>query len=412
MTEAALAAALVPLLPGSCAPEHRRILTTADPVPEPSAVPAVVVLGDARQGMAAALGRVRGFPHVERLRILPGPAALRVVLPGALVREHLDVLVRPKTAQTSHAQRLVLGGKAMVPTLVVRAASRPVVVAGHRPAELPALLRALVPGADLAVVRNPANPDRLAVFGFAPGGRLAAVAKVASAAQARRRLEDERRMLEGLAASDTLGRATPRVLGWSGDALVTEALHGELAPTALTPSLRKWLLACRTPEVRHVAATAVVRRVVEDARRLAPAHPLLQAAAHAALDVTGTHAVPSSVVHGDFVPWNVLLGVHGPLVYDWERGSWDGLAGWDEVYWQLKVGVVMHGWRAADLVQAVRAGLAPKDAYPEREGRALALLVLVDLAVDAVHDGKDRARSELVEAIDSVLHSGLVPSAP
>jgi len=107
---------------------------------------------------------------------------------------------------------------------------------------------------------------------------------------------------------------------------------------------------------------------------------LLHAAQTAAACLEDVRA-PVTVVHGDFVPWNIVLDNTLPRVFDWEWASLEGVPGWDAVYFPLQVGQVVERWSAPELVACVkRLADRPVHPYGGQQYRCLILLVLVHLA--------------------------------
>ena len=95
-----------------------------------------------------------------------------------------------------------------------------------------------------------------------------------------------------------------------------------------------------------------------------------------------------TIVHGDFVPWN-LRERHGAVAaFDWEYGELDGLPLIDELNHLLLVGYLFQGWaveRAYDRLLRLAAS-APLGLSPDRV-RALQLIYLLDTLLKFLNGG-------------------------
>ncbi len=116
-------------------------------------------------------------------------------------------------------------------------------------------------------------------------------------------------------------------------------------PATLTPTvvqlLQGWLMPDRLIPARAVATW--------------------QKLAAACANVTGWSAVAdrmeatpfaTTVMHGDFVPWNVRLqGTERAQVLDWERGEFPGVPAWDWFHFELQSAILVRRERGGALVQ-------------------------------------------------------------
>jgi len=146
---------------------------------------------------------------------------------------------------------------------------------------------------------------------------------------ARRRLEQERRVLEGLPSG-----AGPELLKFGpfgdGEALLTTALVGKRVPPTVDLG----------EDLGDFLASLVVSPPVP-----LEAHPwvgLVRAQPGLDLDpwfeVLGSKSWPIVVQHGDFAPWNMLRRPDGTLgVIDWEYGALESFPHLDLAYCLLQV---------------------------------------------------------------------------
>jgi hypothetical protein len=264
--------------------------------------------------------------------------------------------------------------------------------------------------AEIGILLNPSDYARPGIVGFDSSGQLTAFAKFAARMPDRRRQEHELKILQSVRAMPRLRDHVPAVIGQArgvlGDALILSALRGKPAPEHLTPSLRGWLTLCQQSGEVAVENTDIVRAVFQelsDARNdISP----LQAAATAALAELAGVMVRPTVVHGDFVPWNIFVDNEVPRIFDWERGTMLGLPGWDEVYYRLQTGLVVGGWSAATLLREAR-DISRHVGVVHWFGRsvpALTMLVLVRLCLSSKNQ---RVTSRIRE---SIAHLDVQPS--
>lgn len=72
------------------------------------------------------------------------------------------------------------------------------------------------------------------------------------------------------------------------------------------------------------------------------------------LDGIAHHKVFSSVVHGDFAPWNIKMDREGKVhVLDWEFCRRGGAAGWDWAHYLIQVGLLVEKASCAEVLENV-----------------------------------------------------------
>jgi hypothetical protein len=170
---------------------------------------------------------------------------------------------------------------------------------------------------------------------------------------------------------------------------MTDVFHGETVGLQATRSTRAWLQRCLSPEQRAAGETELLQRVAGDRANALDGHGAL---VRRALDLVGDVRVPRTVVHGDFVPWNMVME-HGALrVFDWEYGSMDGVPEWDRLFFVSQVGVTRQGWTSTQLARRLAGEIsAGSPHYGPSPYRGVAALVLLDLAARSI--GLQRADS-------------------
>jgi len=107
---------------------------------------------------------------------------------------------------------------------------------------------------------------------------------------------------------------------------------------------------------------------------------LLSSVVGSAVQLLAGAQVPVTLVHGDFVPWNMVLDGGTLRVFDWEYGCLEGLPNWDETHFMLQVGLILHRWSRHQIVAALkRASARPAPSLDPPQKRAVMALVVVQL---------------------------------
>lgn len=346
--------------------------------------------GQALLRVASTVGRHHarpaGLPHSESFLLAPPVGSLRALLPDPSERGHRVFLVRPRSAEAEMAPRLAAQAFGRAPTWAVMAGSRRLSIFTRQPSPLAECLRARVSGAALGVSVNPSNIDRSVVVAFSEAGKPEVLAKISADEADTVRQQHEWNVLRELAAFPELRQTVPTPLGrlssGAASVLLTDVVVGSPCPGKLTPRLADWLRRCVRAD--HVSPTesSVVRRVIEQARRGFGSHSPIAGLVREAAAALGGRSVPRTIVHGDFVPWNITMVRGEPHVFDWEWGALDGLPGWDAAYFAVQSGLILRGWQSDQLLRALSdAANKPPQPYCAREYRAVLLLVVAQIAL-------------------------------
>lgn len=366
------------LLPSPLGPGDLTVVPGGKSAVEPRRASAVLALGRRSRNAQP--------PHLtyhRRFTLFPVIGAPRALLPQRSTSVERAVLLRPRTA-ASVAQRLAHRAVAGTPSRAVEAFGDPVCFSSGERSELLVRIDDILPGARMGFVLSPPHHSRAVLVAFEPAGEAALIAKLAADAGSADRLAHEWEALSFLQGVPALARSTPAptayVRGHLGHALIAGALRGAAAPLELIPAIRDWLGACRLGETVAADESEVVRRVGRHIRLEGAVRARLRPLFELALRALRDQRVPLTVVHGDFIPWNVLLDRGRARVFDWEYAAIRGIPGWDETFWILQTGLIRRLWDAAALAaaaeQTVRRPLAP---YSARAHRALVAMVLIDV---------------------------------
>ena len=125
--------------------------------------------------------------------------------------------------------------------------------------------------------------------------------------------------------------------------------------------------------------------------------PDLIEAFHDALPVLAHTRVPSTIIHGDFAPWNLREHDGCTVAFDWEYAELDGLPFIDETHYRLQVGYLLDGWdlrRAGQCLQQMRAN---NDlSLSTEQMRAIQIIYLIDQLARLFTEGYDESENDMV----------------
>jgi hypothetical protein len=99
--------------------------------------------------------------------------------------------------------------------------------------------------------------------------------------------------------------------------------------------------------------------------------------------------VETTVVHGDFAPWNLRSSHDRISAFDWERSSVEGIPLVDALHHQLQVGFLLHDWSVTRALEHLvwlgsthPLGLERDDVY------TLATAGMLNFLLRQIEDGK------------------------
>ena len=223
-------------------------------------------------------------------------------------------------------------------------------------------------------------------------GSIVGFAKLAGSPLATTLLQREAAVLAALATKPAMAGAVPRLLT-AGEAdgryyLVQSPVAGRAAPAKLTDAHRVFLTNLQDGHARPAVETEFVRSLLPrlhalggDAADLVPALDRVVAA------LAGC-SVPSTIVHGDFAPWNLRIRRgDGLAAFDWEYGRVDGLPAVDAAHHELQVGYNMHGWTPAEAARALDGHAADHLTLSPRHVAALQNAYLLDVLTRLAEEG-------------------------
>jgi hypothetical protein len=348
-------------------------------------------------------------------RLFPATLSARALLPAQPLPQEFHSMIKVRAQPRSLRGKLRQLAVSRLSGSVVRSLSAPVHVRVPEASELVSFINRTINDAHLGVfMGNRINHDRPAIHVFSEDGELTVIVKWSIEEKARNRQLRENDILVALKRFASLARTTPTVLahlkGHLGDALVTDAFVGNPAPRHLAPPLLEWLRKCYIGgEIVTCEATVIVE-LLQELEPLKRSETILATAVARAVPHLSHHRVPLTVVHGDFVPWNVVLNNGYASVFDWEYGHIEGIPDWDRSFFPLQIGVVADRWDVSTLFRHV-SGMAKSGSefYPDLKYRALLLLVMVQIALRHV---RDRERQNVVKlALKGLLEGKWLPAS-
>jgi hypothetical protein len=274
-----------------------------------------------------------------------------------------------------------------------------IVIASRQPPPLERKLSQLFPGTQLrlglsAGAPEPARNRKASGAIMAPDGTIVGFVKIAGSDISRGIMEHEVEILTALADRTRLKFSAPKLL-FAGEVdgrflTVQTPLAGGPAVAKMTPAHLRFLESLRSGEIKPAGSTRMVTMLRDRIAALPEAHPELTATLEQFLPTLESTQVPSTIVHGDFAPWNLRIHRGTISAFDWEYGELDGLPLIDETHYTLQLGYLLNNWdfdRAhrclLDLAASKPMGLAAEQV------QAIQAMYLLDNIVRLFGEGYD-----------------------
>lgn len=371
------------------------------------------VLRGARRSHKA--DRRRDFDHLRHRHqfvMVPDTASPRALLPPGSTSREERPLLRPRSTSATSWRKVELGTARVLRFAAIKLMSAPLELATPAPSSLSRELTRLFPGHRLGFfLGNPYNYLRPALHVFSKG-ELVAIGKFADKDELRGRISREWEMLCSLKGVRGLAGALPSPIayhrGHLGETLLTNAFAaGDPAPSELTPPVVAWLRSCQQAQTGDAAKTALVGQLTRELAEVAGSDEFLSSVVGSAVQLLAGAQVPVTLVHGDFVPWNMVLEGGSLRVFDWEYGCLDGLPNWDETHFMLQVGLIVRRWSRHQFLAALRSASAqPAPSLDSPQKRAVMALVIVQLILRNLGAGNDRAATLLRGVAEDLVNDG------
>jgi hypothetical protein len=164
--------------------------------------------------------------------------------------------------------------------------------------------------------------------------------------------------------------------------------HRSVAPrrlagaVATTRSHEAFLHSLRSQTRKPASETNMVATMAARIDALQPRRPDLREIFDAFLPALEQTSVPSTVVHGDFAPWNLRSHLGQIAAFDWEYGEIDGLPVVDQTHYALQIGYTMQKWTPEQAIGVLDeiAAQRPTELDPEQVTAIHAIYLLDQLA--------------------------------
>jgi hypothetical protein len=346
--------------------------------------------------------RKAGFSYVREFAVLPSLADPRLFIPldssaisaGAFgLYAPLKLPARCKLAAARTAARLGLH---------VWHRDR-LLVALREPSPLEQALAELFPGEQvrLALASGSAPPAlnrKITVAVLGGDGQPLAFAKLPGPLPiSEAGIRNSARVLKALADRPAID--APRLLfdGMLAGtyAEVTSPLAGRLPGTRFTPAHEQFLRTLLTGESHLLAETEWVRSMVQRRSLLATWRDL-DALLDQVLVRLSTLTLPTTIVHGDFAPWNLRLDRGRLRALDWETGSLEGPPLIDRTHYLLSTGYLLRRWTVAEALARLAAfARSAPDGLDEATVLVLQLTYLLDYLLRLLAEGYDDSDARL-----------------
>ena len=328
-----------------------------------------------------------GFGHVSRFAVLPSIEKARWFVPldsPALSAGGLSVHTPARTS-------------ALLKHLAIRLATRmrlplwyrdTVCVAQRQTPPLQRVLQRLFPGTALHLALTsgapePAKNRKTSVAVLDERGQLRAFLKVAGSPLSRRLLQHEATVLAAIGSDTTKSRRVPRLL-FAGDVdgrfvTIQTPLLGKPVLSNLTTLHREFLSSLHTSQRKRASETALVAQLSSRLAALEPTRPELFAMLKQSMPVLEQMIVPSTIVHGDFVPWNLRREGSAISAFDWEYAQTDGLPLMDETHFMIQDRYELNHRTPEQAYRDLRAFAASQPmGFSSEQVRAIQTAYLID----------------------------------
>ncbi|MDQ2912010.1 MAG: oligosaccharide flippase family protein [Chloroflexota bacterium] len=359
-------------------------------LPPPDALDDVAGLVLVNSGVSSGRLRALGFHHVREMAVVPGvnnprwfipldsrtvaSAAFRIYTPYRLSArlQHFAARAVARTGSYWSRDRV---------TIAQRTAGA-FESAVHEVLDLPKAAIGFASG-------SPVPPHKPVFVVLDARGTPRAFGKVAVEEGARVPLRREARVLAALAGK-VPALSPPLLLEREVDGrLVTVqgALPGAAGPRSFSDLHRRFLDELHNGKERVVAETEYLGRLSRRLTSIGQLAPEVAALRRLGPSLSNLR-VRSTIIHGDFAPWNIRQVDDRISAFDWEHGCLDGIPVIDSLHHFLQVGVLLDGWNTDQAFDRLMSFAS--EPGPQLDRRALLTLesvYLLDLTARALEDG-------------------------
>jgi hypothetical protein len=265
-------------------------------------------------------------------------------------------------------------------------------------------LAGLFPGRDFRVAISSGAPEparnrkvSFAVIGM--NGTIIGFGKIAGSELSNKLMRDECRALPELSSR---GIGAPKLV-FAGDvdgSFVTlqRPLPGKNVSPRLTEDKLALLRSLRSDRMHLATESNLVVTLPERIANLPIARSELIDALEEILPILEQARVPSTIIHGDFAPWNLRQQKGSVVAFDWEYAELDGLPLIDETHYRLQVGYLLNNWDIAQAGAALEQMQLHNDlSLSIEQARAIQAVYLIDNLTRLFAEGYDETENDMVE---------------
>jgi len=341
-----------------------------------------------------------GFKYIRRFAVLPSLERARWFIPldsGSISSGAFNIY----TPSRRSARLKQLAAKALARTSLGLWYRDHIIVASH---EIPPIERTIQELFDNQQIRlalsagapEPARNRKPSLAVLNTSGQIVAIAKLGNSTISTHNINHEAWVLGELNSHDPLEARVPRLL-FSGEVdgqllMVQSTLPGKPTPAQLTPAHHELLAALRCGPTIWANESNMIASLEARLINLQSSYaPRLLGALDGLRPTLASLRIPSTVVHGDFTPWNLRQHAGSIAAFDWEYAQLDGLPLIDETHFRLQVGYLLHNWsdkRAAHELHHAAAEAAPLIVMVN-QAQALQCVYLIDMLARLLEEGYD-----------------------
>jgi hypothetical protein len=331
--------------------------------------------------------RSAGFGNIARFAVVPSIEKARWFVPlesPALSAAGLSVHTPARTSSLLKHYAIRLATRTRLPLWY----RDTVCIAQRKTPPLHQLLGQLFPGIKLHLAMTsgapePAKNRKTSVAVLDEKGHRRAFLKVAGSPLSRRLLQHEAMVLKEIENAEGDARRTPRLL-FAGEVegrfvTIQTPLAGKPVLGSLTDTHRDFLRSLHLPVRKVASETSVVSSLASRILALEPERPELLAMLEQIMPVLEGMTVPSTIVHGDFVPWNLRRRDGEISAFDWEYAQIDGLPLMDETHFMIQDRFELnHGTPQEAYEDLTHFAAGRPMGYSIGQVRAIQLVYLID----------------------------------
>ena len=333
-----------------------------------------------------------GFEHVRRFAVLPGFADARWFIP-----RNSPILAAAALGMCQPYRRLGHLRKALAQLTVL--ARLPLwygdelLIAAREPFPLEETLAKPFGGEVIRLAfstRTPGPARKPTVQILRQDGTVLGYAKLGITESAARLVRREGNILRRLSMVSRGATAAPRLL-LEDDVcgmplLIQEPVEGVRSTLEMTAGKFQFLESLQSDGRRPVAESPFLHDIDKRISALSDPPPILREALDGARSSLGCLNLPSTIVHGDFAPWNICVKGDKVSAFDWDYGHLDGMPLIDELHHTLQVGFLLQGWTAERALDYLRSLHTTNRLSPEQMA-AVEIIYLADVLSRRLEEG-------------------------